>query len=156
MSPSGDEMTSHQRIVFRLERDEDGYPPSDYERLWAKPLPGGHYLIDNIPFFVMGISTGDEVSVRAEDGELIFDRLIEPSGTSTFRLIPADPSVSEKLRADIKALGCGVECNQHLGLIAAEVPASIPIQPFLEYIVEGQERGIIDVEEGALRHELNF
>jgi len=149
------EVTSHQKIVFRLERDEDGYPPSDYERLWATPLPSGNYLIDNIPFFVMGISAGDEVSVRHEGDELFFDRLIKPSGASTFRLIPADPSASEKVRAAIKALGCSSEYNQHVGLIAAEVPASKSIQPFLDYIVEEQERGVLDVEEGALRHELD-
>ncbi|MBB3344743.1 DUF4265 domain-containing protein [Luteimonas sp. RC10] len=154
MNQSGDEMTRHQRIVFRLERDEDGYPPSDYERLWAKPLPGGNYLIDNIPFFVMGISAGDEVSVRNEDGELIFDRLIKRSGASTFRLIPVDPSDSEKFRADFEALGCSVECHRRLGLIAASVPEFAPIQPFLDYLVEGQEKGVFDVEEGALRHEL--
>ncbi|WP_337244746.1 DUF4265 domain-containing protein [Luteimonas sp. gir] len=149
-------MTGHKKIVFRLERDEDGYPPSDYERLWATPLPSGNYLIDNIPFFVMGLSAGDEVSVKNEGDELFFDRLIKPSGASTFRIIPVDPSDSENLRDDIKALGCSSEYNQHVGLIAAEVPASRSIQPFLDYIVERQERGIIDVEEGALRHELNF
>lgn len=147
-------MTKYQRVTFRLERDEDGYPPSDYERLWATPLPSGNYLIDNIPFFVMGISTGDEVSAKQEGAELNFDKLVKPSGASTFRLVPTDLETTAKIRADIEALGCSSEYNQQVGLIAVEVPASSSIQPFLDYIVEKQEEGALDIEEGALRHEL--
>jgi len=147
-------MVEHQKIIFRLERDEDGYPPLDYERLWATPLSNGNYLIDSIPFFVMGISDGDEVSVNREGNNLVFEKLLKPSGASTFRLVPANPEMSAKVRADIEALGCSSEYNQHVGLIAVEVPASRSIQPFLDYIVEKREEGVLDVEEGALRHDL--
>jgi len=46
-----DKTPAHVRITFKLQPDEDGYPPSDYERLWAVPLSNGRYQIDNIPFF---------------------------------------------------------------------------------------------------------
>ena len=146
-------MTEHRRISFRLEKDEDGYPPSDYERLWATPLPNGNYRIDNIPFFVMGISADDEVSVESEGEELFFKDLVKPSGISTFRVIPSDQSVSENVRADIMALGGKSEYNREVGVIAVEIPASSRIHPFLDYIVEEQEKGALDFEEGALRHE---
>lgn len=148
-------MTEHRRIAFRLQQDEDGYPPSGYERLWAVPLPNGNYRIDNIPFFVMGISAEDEVSVESEGEELFFKSLAKPSGISTFRVIPSDPSMSEKVRADIAALDGKSEHNQDIGVIAVEIPASSRIHPFLDYIVEGQEKGILDFEEGALRHEID-
>lgn len=148
-------MIKHQKIVFQLDRDEDGYPPSDYERLWAIPLPNGNYLIDNIPFYVIGISVEDEVLTEVKDGELYFKELIKPSGISTFRLIPSDPSMSGKVRSDVKELGGMSEYSQELGLIAVEIPASISIQPFLDYIMEEQENGVLDFEEGALRHEVD-
>lgn len=145
----------HQKIVFRLEQDEDGYPPSAYERLWAVPLDNGNYQIDNIPFFVVGISSGDEVSVDSEDGELLFKKLIRASGASTFRLYSHDQSKSQKVRADIEALGAKSEYNQYIGVIAVEIPEHISIRPFLDYIVEEQEKGAIDVEEGVLRHDID-
>jgi hypothetical protein len=148
-------MTEHRRIAFRLERDEDGYPPSDYERLWAVPLPNGNYRIDNIPFFVMGISAEDEVSVESEGEELFFKELVKPSGISTFRVIPSDQSMSGKVRADIAALDGKSEFNQEVGVIAVEIPAASRIHPFMDYIVEEQEKGVLDFEEGALRHEMD-
>ncbi len=148
-------MTEKRRITFQLERDEDGYPPSDHERLWATPTHDGHYLIENIPFFIMGISSGDEVSVQPEAAALLFDRLIKPSGASTFRLAPSDLRMSASIRADVEALGCSSEYNQNAGLIAVEVPGSISIQPFLTYITEKLAAGLIDVEEAALRHDVD-
>lgn len=145
-------MKDHQRVVFELQRDEDGYPPSDYERLWATPLPNGNYVIDNIPFFVMGISSEDEVSVRRDGEELFFKELVNPSGISTFRLVPSDPSMIAKVREDVKALGGLSEYNQHAGLIAVEIPADQSIDGFLNYIVDEQEQGRLDFQESALRH----
>lgn len=39
-------------------------------------------------------------------------------------------------------------------LIAAEVPAGIPIKPFLDYIVKASEAGELECQEAALRREL--
>ena len=146
-------MAKHQKIVFQLKRDEDGFPPSDYERLWATPLSNGNYVIDNIPFFVMGISSEDEVSVRQDGNELFFKELVEPSGISTFRLVPSDQSMIAKVREDVKALGGRSEYNQHVGLIAVEIPAEQSIDKFLNYIVDEQKQGRLDFQEGALRHD---
>ena len=38
-----------EMITFRLVHDADGYPPGDYEIMWARRLPDGTYEIDNIP-----------------------------------------------------------------------------------------------------------
>lgn len=146
-------MTRHERVDFKLQRDDNGFPPSDYERLWATPLPNGNYAIDNIPFFVMGISSEDEVSVRKDGEKLFFKELVKPSGISTFRLIPSDQSMIAKVREDVKSLGGRSEYNQHVGLIAVEIPAEQSIDEFLSYIVDEQEQGRLDFQEGALRHD---
>jgi hypothetical protein len=31
-------MDQNQKVVFRLDQDEAGYPPASYERLWTIPL----------------------------------------------------------------------------------------------------------------------
>lgn len=147
-------MAEHQKIIFELEQDEDGYPPATKEGVWAMPLPNGHFVIDNIPFFASGVSAEDEVEVERVDGELRFNKVLKPSGISTFRLILSDPETNPIVRAELEALGCKSEYNQHIGLIAVEVPASTSIHPFLDYIVEAKEKGLLDFEEGALRHKL--
>jgi hypothetical protein len=58
------EEKKHFKIAFPLDRDEDGYPPDDVETLWGWETKPGLYCIDNIPFFVKGISPGDVVSAK--------------------------------------------------------------------------------------------
>jgi hypothetical protein len=147
-------MAEHKKIVFDLEQDAEGYPPVEHEGLWATPLSNGNFAIDNIPFYASGISSADEVEVEAIDGELRFKKLLKPSGTSTFWLILTDLSSNVKVRAHLESLGCRSEYNQHIGLIAVEIPSSTPIHPFLAYIVEEKEKGALDFEESALRHAL--
>ncbi len=39
----------HVKVLFRLEKDEDGYPPEEVESLWGILRSEGIEL-DNIPF----------------------------------------------------------------------------------------------------------
>ena len=145
-------MKTMTKIVFRLEQDESGYPPSGSEAVWAVELKNGHYKVENIPFYIRGISSGDEIAVdRSEDG-LYFRELINPSGNSTFRLLLTHPEFAEDVRRDLLTLGCVTECHKRMGLLAVEIPPSVQIQPFLDYIVNAQACDQIDIEEGALRH----
>jgi hypothetical protein len=146
---------TNSRVIFKLTKDGSGYPPADTESLWAKPIGNGKFKIDNIPFYVMGISSDDEVEVDEVGGDLFFRNLRQASGNSTFRLLLSDPKASTAVREQLAKLGCISEHNQFVGLVAVEIPASIPIQRFLDYIVDGQQQGIFDIEEGALRHDLS-
>ncbi|HDS0921950.1 TPA: DUF4265 domain-containing protein [Stenotrophomonas maltophilia] len=47
------------KVAFKLPRGHDGYPPVDWENLWAIPLSDGSYRVDNVPFYVNLISSGD-------------------------------------------------------------------------------------------------
>lgn len=142
-----------RKIRFQLERDEHGYAPTNFEGLRGAMRADGNFMIDNIPFFVRGLSDGDVVSVRREAGELIFAELVEPSTSSTFRVIPTDLAKSAEIRADLKEPGCGTEYGQVVGLISVDVPGSTPIES-LGYILEKKRDGAVDFEEGVLRHEL--
>ena len=71
---------NHVKLIFELERDSDGYPPEDREGIWALPAPNGLFRLDNIPFYAMGVSDGDLVSVEERAGETFFKELVEPSG----------------------------------------------------------------------------
>jgi hypothetical protein len=146
----------HEKIVFSLPRDEDGYPPIACEALWAVSLPDGNFRIDNIPFYVCGISSGDEVNAeRNERGDLEFRRLMRPSGNSVFRLFVSDANEHAEVRARFEQLGCKLEIDRKAGLVAIEIPQHTSILPILDCLMDGKNRGAWDFEEGALRHSIN-
>lgn len=144
------------KIVFELLNAEDGYPPVRSEGLWAVPQgDGGRFLLDNIPFYAKGVSSGDVIRAASnERGELIFQEVLEASGNSTFRVYIFDESQVQSVRDDLRSIGCPSELSEVSNLIAVEVPADRPIEPFLDYIVEAEETGKLEYQEATLRHDL--
>jgi hypothetical protein len=69
------------KVLFRLEKDEDGYPPEEVESLWGFLRKDGIEL-DNIPFFAKGVALGDVVAARkAPDGALEFQSVVRRGDT---------------------------------------------------------------------------
>src|SRR5262245_3626053 len=83
---------AYVRIRFELEEpDEHGWPPAGAETLWAQRVGDNEYEIDNIPFYVRGVSAGDIVSVSEKEGALVFQSVLKDSGHSTIRVIIKGP-----------------------------------------------------------------
>jgi Domain of unknown function (DUF4265) len=82
----------YEKIFFPLKKDSDGYPPDDWESLWAYEVEPGLYSIDNVPFLALGISWGDVVSAEREGNELQFRKVVKPSDHSVLRVIVHDTS----------------------------------------------------------------
>jgi hypothetical protein len=148
------EEKKHFKIVFPLRKDADGYPHDDWETLWAWEINPGSYCIDNIPFFIKGISSGDVVSAERRGEELHFTGLLEPSGNSVFRIYVADQSNVQGVRDELRNLKCESELSHVPNLISVEVPADVPIRPFLSLLVQGARDKRWDYQEGSLRHPL--
>lgn len=140
-----------RRIIFSLEKDEDGYPPNDYETLWARIKQKGLYEIDNIPFFVRGVSPGDLVTARDKDGLLYFDGISKESLNSVLRVIAYDESIIPKLREELLEMGCESELSHVPNLIAVQVPANINLNDVLQFLDVGESNGEWEYETGALR-----
>jgi hypothetical protein len=143
-----------ERIKFFLERDKDGYPPDHWETLWAYKVQSGLYCIDNIPFFVRGISSQDIVATEKKAGELYFTELVLPSRNSVFRLYVFDQRTVQAVRDEFRHLGCESELSHIANLIAVEVPGNVAIKPVLDLLVEGGRAGRWEYQEGVLRHAL--
>jgi hypothetical protein len=145
-------MSPHVKIVFEIERDEDGYPPEKYESIWASELGGKLYKIDNIPFFVRGVCCEDVVTATICDGELRFQTVVRRSENSTVRLIIYDLNEVEAVRSRIRALGCDVEGTGIPGLLAVNVPRTAMLET-MRFIKSGFDQNLWDYEEGCLRTE---
>jgi hypothetical protein len=143
---------NHVKIGFYLEQDEDGWPPVTRENLWAVDLGEGRYRIDNIPFYVLGVSDGDLVAaVTEEDGRLVFSELVEASSNSTFRLFVSDEEETSKARKMFRDLGCPSELVSPR-FISIHIPGSVTMRPIASLIEQGEKDGRWEFEEGALRH----
>ncbi|MEU1503299.1 DUF4265 domain-containing protein [Streptomyces sp. NPDC005732] len=60
----------HVKVHFRMEIDEDGWPPASVESLWAVDLGDGRVRLDNTPWFVRGVASGDVIRVQPDDDGL--------------------------------------------------------------------------------------
>lgn len=142
----------HIKILFKLETDEHGYPPDDYESLWAKVITDKSYQIDNIPFFVKGLSEGDLIEVEECEDEFIFSEVINKSKITTLRVICFDESDIQSVREKLSDFGCDTEFMEDYGLVAVSVPSDVDYEPISKYLLECENDGSLEYEESALRH----
>jgi hypothetical protein len=157
--PPSSSGTEHVKVQFDVVRDDAGYPPATSEMLWAVPLGPTHFRLDNIPFFVCGVSCFDVVEVVEEvAGHFKFRRLLEPSGHSTLRVIfynqESDPRFLgervQELSNKFRTLGCSSEISHIPGLISVDVPPGLAVANVRVILDAGVARGVWDYEEATL------
>jgi hypothetical protein len=147
---TGTESDQHVKILFSLEQDDDGYPPVSAETLWAIKVGEGLFRIDNIPFFVTDIAVGDVVSAEKDEGMLCYKEVVQTSGHSTYRVVVYNHDEVSEVRGIFKQLGCSTEQSHLRGLIAIDVPASVPRDELKRVLDSGREQDRWDYEEGCL------
>lgn len=138
------------KVVVKLEKDEDDYPPADYEGLWARPLGEGLFQIDNVPFFARGIAHGDIVSASEGTQEFRFLEVVKPSGHSTLRLIVHDENDIPSVKAMLEKLGCSIERSHIPGLISLDVPPTVYMESLKSVLDEGEAQERWGYEEACL------
>jgi hypothetical protein len=148
----------HVKVRFALDQDEDGWPPVKSEGLWAVPLGGDQFRIDNTPWFARGISADDVVEAMAgSDGVLWATQRLESGGRQTIRVMALlDGSLSgdpEVVRAQFTPLGVTGEIAQHYRMVALDVPPGIALAPVKSLLVAGERDGRWVFDEGCVSQE---
>lgn len=138
------------KVIFELEKDEDGYPPADFEGLWARPLGGGLFQLDNVPFFAKGVACEDVVSAVDVDGELRFQKVVRPSGHATLRLIVYDEEDVSSVKALLEEHGCTIERSHVPGLISVDVPPTVSLDSLRSLLDGGEAHDRWGYEEACL------
>jgi Domain of unknown function (DUF4265) len=108
-------------------------------------------ILESVPFYLKNVSRGDTVAA-VEDDFLRFSQVIARGCHNTYRLLMADVPDSE-IRcaiADLEKLGLAVERSEIKILLAVDVPPSISQQEIYDYLVEHQELGRWQVQDGFL------
>jgi len=144
----------HVKIHFQLERDSDDYPPQDVEAVWAVPVGADTYRLDNVPFFVRGLSSEDIVRAQPQDGVLFFLGLVEAGGHSTVRVLICNRDETQAVRDELRAMGCSSEGTNIPGLVAVDIPPSVPYAEVRDFLVAGEQNGRWEFEEGCVAQAL--
>lgn len=138
------------KVIFELEKDEDDYPPADSEGLWARPLGGGLFQLDNVPFFAKGVACEDVVSATNVGGELLFQKVVRPSGHATLRIIVYEEGDVADVQALLEKHGCAVERSHVPGLLSVDVPPTVSLDTLKPMLDEGETEERWGYEEACL------
>lgn len=141
---------SSSRVAFPLKRDEEGYPPADWEHLWARPIGDSLFEIDNTPFFARGVSFRDVVLAERQGGLNVFREVVRRSGHRTLRAILFDQTLTSALREQLRMVGCETELSHIPGLIAIDAPPSVALSRVRGLLDEGENAGHWEYEEAAV------
>ena len=122
---------------------------SETESLWALPNGKG-FKLDNIPFYVKGVSFGDVVLAEEIDGCLYMLELLKPSGHSTARLWFESEKEVQPARNALNLMGCSSEISDQPRLVAVDIPPTVSYEEIRDYFDEGESNGKWDYEEACL------
>jgi len=146
------------KVRFGIQQDENSWPPVTSEGLWAVPLGDGRYRIDNTPWFVRQLATGDIVIAQADDGgELWATERAAWSGHLTLRVIPPSKGPLGGDRQAVldafEALGVTGEGVAQYGIVALDVAPDADLHAVKALLLAGAADGRWDYEEGCVTEE---
>ena len=141
-------------------------PESDWhnygsETLWATPIEGDIYQIDNVPVFAYGLACGDKVRVVIEEGRgfPIVEEVVSGGGHSTYRLMMPNQRGAEnnpefdKYWKPLEEIGCSFE-GYDATVIAIDVPPQTDIYKAYNLLQAGEDNEVWSFEEGHCGHQL--
>lgn len=150
-------MAERIKVQFSTEQ-QDGWPPSSYESLWAEPVAPNLYRLLNIPYYLYGVSYGDVVEVMpSAPEEKIYwvHRVAEHSGHSTYRIFlsdTTDDAVFERWWSQLANLGCEYE-RANDRLIAIDMAPNVDVTAAYRILEAGLCQDVWDFEEGFYHKE---
>lgn len=135
------------------EKDNDDFPPMEWEQLKAKPTHlEGVYQLKNIPFFARGLALEDEVVTQVVSGDFspVVRSVHKRSGFSTVRIVISHDENRQALVDYLTALGCSLEfCREYEGLVAIAIPKKT-FQTAYDYLLVGRDSERWGAEDGFI------
>ena len=141
------------KMAFKLAKDEDGYPPDDFETMWVEDLGEYNYRIDNIPFYVEDLSPDDIVKGEIINNILYFSKILKKSNISVIRIVFFSNNQKDKDRLLQKLVdsGCRWEGSHLSKLYSVEIPKSANADAAKAALDIEMANGVLDYEEASIR-----
>lgn len=146
---------NHVKVHFRMEVDEDGWPPVSVESLWAVDLGDGTVRLDNTPWFVRGVASDDVIRVDIdEDGLRWAGETVRVSENCTIRLIVMKDGGSTAARQSVldvfHRLGTTGEGIEQFRMVALDVPPEADLPRIRKLLEHGAAKEWWHWEEGCV------
>ncbi|NEA59775.1 DUF4265 domain-containing protein [Streptomyces sp. SID13666] len=147
--------TDHVKVHFRMDVDEDGWPPASVESLWAVDLGDGTVRLDNTPWFVRGVASDDIIRVEVDDeGVRWAGETVRASENCTIRLIVLKDGGSAAARQSVleifHSLGTTREGIEKYRMVALDVPPTANLPKIRKLLEHGDAKGWWHWEEGCV------
>lgn len=142
---------------FRLEV-KDNWPPAWVESLWAVDQGDGTVRLDDIPWFVRGISCGDILAVEPDEEDVRWaGEVVRRSKNCTIRLIVLRGGGTGAARQSVinafQELGVDGEGTEQFRMVALDVPPTADLTKVQRLLKHGVTKGWWHMEEGCITAE---
>ncbi|MEV5283191.1 DUF4265 domain-containing protein [Streptomyces sp. NPDC052811] len=145
----------HVKVHFRMDVDEDGWPPVSIESLWAVDLGDGTVRLDNTPWFVRGVASDDIIRVEIDDeGVRWAGETVRASENCTIRLIVlkdgGSAAAPQSVLEIFHRLGTTDEGVEQFRMVALDVPPNADLRQIQKLLGHGEAKGWWHWEEGCV------
>jgi hypothetical protein len=144
------------KVAYRLDPNEDGYPPISVELLNAMRVSPGVFRIENAPFFSPNVSYRDIVSACASvaEGQFDFVELLQASDFTSISIILLDPKMDEFLMDLLRGLHCVLEYGEFgvYRVLAVAVPPATDYRALRAQLEDLEGRELISFAELSVAH----
>lgn len=140
------------KILFKFHSDI--FNEEMVETMWATIVDSnkGFYKIDNIPFYVPLVASGDIVFAEFDEQQLMltYRKTVEFSGNSTIQVVLIDKLKDiNSIRKTFEKLGCDSE-KVNDGYFSMEIPALVDYRLIKQKLDELEQNEIIGYAEPCL------
>lgn len=131
--------------VFFERKEGDDY---NSESMWAEGLNRDTFRLDNVPFFIYGISCNDIFDTYLKEDNFFFKSIVKRGGHSTLRIFFFKQNEEEQqiFIQKIHDLGGAVERSSKT-YIAIDIPSGVDISQVIDLCKSGEEKGLWEYEE---------
>lgn len=132
--------------------------PSDGEAewVWTHPESDGTFVLRNVPTFAMGLSFGDTIETKIENGVPVFEKVVRRGGHSTYRIYAKgsreDPDVMKVLHT-LEEMHCDLETATSK-IVNVDVLPEADVYAVYQVMNDAERAGILEFEEGHCGHRL--
>lgn len=126
------------------------------ERIWVKKIDKNKFRIENNLLYAYGISFGDIVSGKRNEGTLEFQEVVERGGHSNYRVLLRNGVSPEEFRrrfSELEMLGCRYESSRDPeDVFAIDVPPDVDVKTVYDALEKGGSEGLWHLDEGNFEH----
>ncbi|WP_234004326.1 DUF4265 domain-containing protein, partial [Cronobacter sakazakii] len=124
---------------------------SDYESVWLKINNEGDYELNNIPFYVYGVSKGDVLAFQKKD-EFVVSSILKNNGHSTMSIYMNVKHQKNDVIYALQLLGGFTNSAITSPLFSLDIPSEVSFAAIDRFLKEKMKEGILDYEDVCLQH----